>query len=172
MDLSLASTQCSSTLSGCVTLFLLFVHHSDCFQPDIPVEPAPIPLPCDEDQNDASVSVPVASGSHRPATKVAGSRWKTKEPINKENKKADETTKSSKCGRPSSAANFSNHDIWALLNAVEAELPLGERGWKAIQAVYNKYAQECGHALQSLKSLETKYKQVRLVPCVHTLTTD
>lgn len=145
-------------------MFLLLVHHSDCSQPDIPIEPALIPLPRDEDQNDASASVPVASGSHRPATKVAGSRRKTKEPINK-GKKADETTKAPKRGRPSGAANFSDHDIWALLDAVEAELPLGEGGWKAVQAVYNKYAQERGRALRSLKSLETKYKQVCLIPC-------
>ena len=104
--------------------------------------------------------------------KVAGSCHKTKEPANKGKKKADETstgTKSSKRGRPSGAANFSDHDIWALLDAVEGELPLGERGWKAIQAVYNKYAQDCGRAQRLHKSLETKYKQVSLVRCVRTL---
>jgi hypothetical protein len=144
-------------------VFSLFVQHSDCFQPDIPIEPALIPLPCDEDQNNASVSVPVASRSHHPVT------------VNKGKKKADETssaTKSSRRGHPSSSANFSDHNIWALLNAVEAKLPLGEHGWKAVQAMYNKYAQERGCAQRLLKSLETKYKQVCLMPRVHTLTTD
>ena len=105
--------------------------------------------------------------------KVAGSRCKT---TDKGKKKADDTglarTKSLKRGRLSGSSNFSDPDVWALLDAIEKELPLGERGWKVVQVAYNKYTQEHGHKERSHKSLETKYKQVSLIPCIRTPMTE
>jgi hypothetical protein len=94
-----------------------------------------------------SASVPAVT--RRPAIKVTGTRHKTKEPVNMGKKNTDKTdaaeAKVMKHGCLYGSANFSDADIWALLDAIANELPLGKHGWKAIQAAFNKHAQVHGH---------------------------
>ena len=65
-----------------------------------------------------------------------------------------------KRGRPQGANNYSIKDTNILLDLVEDELPLGQRGWTAVMTKYNKWATECGRPIRKQLSLETKFKQV------------
>ncbi|KAF7371842.1 hypothetical protein MVEN_00041000 [Mycena venus] len=49
-------------------------------------------------------------------------------------------------------------DVTKLLDYVEKHLPLGQKGWKAIQSDFGKWATESGCPERDVKSLETKYK--------------
>ena len=49
-----------------------------------------------------------------------------------------------------------------LLDCVEEELPLGQRGWLAVTTKFNKWASKNSHPEWKVSSLETKFKQVRL----------
>lgn len=105
-----------------------------------------------------------------PAVKVAGSRRKKSatqvvKKIGKGKKPMDGTNGGpvvqARRGRPAGAANFSEADTWALLDATANEKPIGERGWRVIHAAYNEYAKRHGRPLRTAKSLENKFKQVR-----------
>ncbi|KAG6847398.1 hypothetical protein H0H93_008477 [Arthromyces matolae] len=48
----------------------------------------------------------------------------------------------------------------SLLDAVEAELPLGQRGWGSVERVYNKWARTNKRPTRTAKSIETKFKQL------------
>jgi hypothetical protein len=50
-----------------------------------------------------------------------------------------------------------------LLDLTEEVLPLGNRAWKHIEAEHNKWATLHGRPQRTVKSLETKYKQVSRV---------
>ncbi|KAG1765103.1 hypothetical protein EDD22DRAFT_732352, partial [Suillus occidentalis] len=65
-----------------------------------------------------------------------------------------------KRGRPSGSNNYTTADTKALLDFVEKELPLGQRGWQAIHAKFSEWAIERGRPDRKLSSLETKFKQL------------
>lgn len=65
-----------------------------------------------------------------------------------------------KRGRPSGAGNYNDIDTKALLKYVEAELPIGIRGWKAVHSRFKKWARDHQRPDREAKSLETKFKQV------------
>ncbi|KAH7919464.1 hypothetical protein BV22DRAFT_971252, partial [Leucogyrophana mollusca] len=79
---------------------------------------------------------------------------KRKAPLDAEDKKP------SKRGRPSGAGNYSHDDVMALLAFVEKELPIGQRGWQTVHTHYIKWARTHERPERSLKSLETKFKQL------------
>lgn len=85
---------------------------------------------------------------------------KTKKPKRKSTTDLEEDQQVTKRGRPHGAGNYSLDDVKALLDQTEAELPLGQRGWKAIYDRYSKWAQKHGRPQRTQKSLETKFKQV------------
>ncbi|KAI0308717.1 hypothetical protein OF83DRAFT_1024150, partial [Amylostereum chailletii] len=62
-------------------------------------------------------------------------------------------------GRPQGSGNYKTVDSHLLLHCVEAELPLGNRGWQCVTKAFNRKAHELGRPPRTLKSLETKYKQ-------------
>lgn len=70
----------------------------------------------------------------------------------------------SKRGRPKGAGNYTSDDNSALLDAVESELPLGMRGYQAVHRQFTQWARRNGRPERTVKSLETKFKQVCL-PC-------
>jgi hypothetical protein len=145
----------------------------------IPVDPALIPLPVLQD-NDLSDGPTISKAcGHVAAEKVAGARrtkGKGKERAVDVGKgkdsgagssrkrkqvsddKEDEDT--SKLGRPHGAGNYQPGDVSALLDFVEKEKPLGQRGWQAIHRRYTHWARLNHHPERTLKSLETKFKQV------------
>jgi hypothetical protein len=66
----------------------------------------------------------------------------------------------SKRGRPRGASNYLAADVSALLNFVNHELPLGQHGWKVVHWNYSYWALLYRCPERTIKSLETKYKQV------------
>ncbi|KAF8074799.1 hypothetical protein FPV67DRAFT_1408578, partial [Lyophyllum atratum] len=141
------------------------------------------PLP-DSDDEDLIDGPTIAKAHGRtPAAKVAGSRQKGKgkqravpssskgkqrasAPDSSQKRKAgtlssdeDVDEPDLKRGHPRGAGNYHPDDVTELLNAVEAELPLGQRGWLAIHRRYTKWAHKHDRP-DTVKSLETKYKQL------------
>jgi hypothetical protein len=129
-----------------------------------PIDPALIPVP-DGDDSDLQDGPSIARArGYTPADTIAGSRQKTKQRISSQKRKQlpdfDEDLRTTKCGRPQGAGNYLQEDLKALLDAVQEELPLGQRGWQNIHAKYSRWARKRGHPERARKSLETKYKQV------------
>ncbi|KAG6824838.1 hypothetical protein H0H92_005661 [Tricholoma furcatifolium] len=142
----------------------------------------PLPISSDEDLSDGP-TIAKAQG-YEASRKVAGSRCKGKgkqraEPLNSKGKhrasgpdvsnkrKApqpssdeEENEPESKRGRPRGAGNYQADDVSMLLDMVEQELPLGQKGWTNISRRYNKWAHRNKRPERTLKSLETKYKQL------------
>ena len=65
-------------------------------------------------------------------------------------------------GRAVGVDNYSTEDLDALFDILEECLPLGGHGWNSAADEYNEWAQENGCPSQTAKSLELKFKQVRI----------
>ncbi|PPQ95870.1 hypothetical protein CVT26_015609 [Gymnopilus dilepis] len=63
-------------------------------------------------------------------------------------------------GRRPGAGNYSDPDVQKLLDLVEKELPIGQRGWKAVHKRYTKYAEKHKRHVRDCKALENKFKQL------------
>ncbi|KAG6913459.1 hypothetical protein DXG01_006708 [Tephrocybe rancida] len=142
----------------------------------------PLPDTSDDDLTDGP-TIAQAQG-HKPSSKVAGSRQKEKgkqrasAPLSKGKQKASgaggirkrksgnhssdgaEVGPEAKRGRPTGAGNYNNEDIDALLDAVEIERPIGQRGWLSVSRVFGKYSRKNNRPERAVKSLETKFKQL------------
>ena len=153
------------------------------------IDPALVPLPSDRDDNlivpssiaqsQGRAASPKIAGSRRPGkgattsssvNKSRVSKGKEKENIGVQRSKKrqqdvidldDEEETKAKRGRPQGAGNYSVGDMTALLNYVEEELPLGQRGWAVVATKFNKWAAKHGRPDRKITSLETKFKQVR-----------
>ncbi|KAG0694988.1 hypothetical protein DFH29DRAFT_1005855 [Suillus ampliporus] len=64
-----------------------------------------------------------------------------------------------KRGWPYGSNNYSPGDIQVLLDFVEDECPLGQKGWQAIHLKYSEWASSHGRPHKAM-SLETKFKQL------------
>ncbi|KAJ7224652.1 hypothetical protein GGX14DRAFT_387325 [Mycena pura] len=64
-----------------------------------------------------------------------------------------------KRGRPSGLGNYTMDDLTKLLDLVEDELPIGQKGWKVIHRAYTKWAKANARPLRVEKALENKFKQ-------------
>ena len=64
-------------------------------------------------------------------------------------------------GRTRGAANYRPREIEILLNYVEAELPVGGKGWNVIGARFREWAAISECPPRTDRSLEMKFKQVR-----------
>jgi len=80
----------------------------------------------------------------------------------------DEVLISTKRGRRAGSGNYNDMDTKALLKYVEAELPLGPRGWRSIHSKFKKWARDHQRPDRESKSLETKFKQVSGRECTPT----
>ncbi|CAA7263351.1 unnamed protein product [Cyclocybe aegerita] len=137
----------------------------------------PLPEVSDDDLSDP-VTI-VKSRGHAAAKKVAGSRQKGKgkqravltESRDKGKEKAtarkhrhasddEEVEVVAKRGRPKGAGNYTADEVDALLDFVEEELPLGQCGWQSIHRGFTHWARRNDAAERTLKSLETKFKQL------------
>jgi hypothetical protein len=147
-------------------------HGFSASQPNIPIDPALIPLPDDDDRDICDPRTIIKAIGIASAKKTAGSRrsalaGKQRMSLEKGKRKAipddgDQDTKPAKRGRPAGSGNYNDEDLTALLDFVEEELPLGQRGWRAVHTKLNKWAHQHQRPERPLKSVETKYKQVRL----------
>jgi hypothetical protein len=112
-----------------------------------------------------------------PARKVAGSRRPNAVPSQFKGKAATHkrkapsapsvtTTeppakkKSGRGGRASGTPNYSDDDVAALLDACANCLPLGAKGWLAVEQEFAVWADSHDRPTRSAKSLELKFKQV------------
>jgi hypothetical protein len=136
----------------------------------------PLPQTCDKDLTDAA-TIMEAHGYTR-AAKTAGSRHKVKATRGKGKEKEnvsythpkkrsrdnndddDDDDMPARRGRPHGSNNYSTLDVKTLLNMVEEELPLGQRGWQAIHLKFGQWAKANGRPERKVTSLETKFKQV------------
>lgn len=141
-----------------------------------PIDPVLLPLPdtADDDLSDGP-TVAKALG-HTSTSKIAGARRKGKQRAivdeagqskAKRKRSSDDEVdeRASKRGRPQGAGNYTGDDLKALLDFIEAELPLSQRGWTVVHAKYSKWARARGRPQRPAKSLETKYKQVCSLLC-------
>ncbi|KAF8226503.1 hypothetical protein L208DRAFT_1173386, partial [Tricholoma matsutake] len=76
----------------------------------------------------------------------------------------DMEEETSKRGRPWGAGNYLAADVSALLDFVNCELPLGQRGWKVVHCNYSCWALLHRHPECTMKSFEMKYKQLVKTP--------
>ncbi|KAG6835307.1 hypothetical protein H0H93_002883 [Arthromyces matolae] len=144
----------------------------------------PPPLPDDSDEDLIDGPTVAKAQGHAPAKKVGGVRLKDKgkqkasasSSKGKQRASAPESSRKRKVvdissddenddpdpkrGRPRGAGNYHSQDVTTLLDAVEAELPLGQRGWGSVERVYNKWARINKRPTRTAKSIETKFKQL------------
>ncbi|KAG1868350.1 hypothetical protein DFJ58DRAFT_723609 [Suillus subalutaceus] len=120
--------------------------------------PAQIPLP---DSPDRDLRDPVAIAEAR------GKQRQGKENTERAPKRAraaeddeDDPRAGAKRGRPSGSNNYSPTDIQVLLDFVEDECPLGQKGWQAIHSKYSEWARDHERPPRKAMSLETKFKQL------------
>ncbi|KAG2144484.1 hypothetical protein DEU56DRAFT_754155 [Suillus clintonianus] len=130
------------------------------------IDPALLPLPESTDQDLVDpVSIAEAHG-YTPVTKTAGARRKVQASKGKGKVKRpreiteDDNDARAKHGRPSGSNNYTSADVKALLNFVEDELPLGQRGWQVIHTKFAEWSKARGRPDRKLNSLETKFKQL------------
>ncbi|KAG2342378.1 hypothetical protein BDR05DRAFT_1001003 [Suillus weaverae] len=151
-----------------------------CFLPPSTYQdPAHIPLPdlLDRDLHDPLVIA--ASREYTPAIKTGGARRKTARANkgkgkDKENANMDSSSRPQKHaraieddeddprvkrGRPNGSNNYSSADVKFLLDLVEDELPLGQKGWQVIHSKFMQWANRHGRPQCKATSLETKFKQ-------------
>ncbi|KAJ7883896.1 hypothetical protein B0H14DRAFT_3857235 [Mycena olivaceomarginata] len=153
------------------------LHPAAPAQRPIPIDPALVPLP---DSTDADLRHPPtvfdAMGLSK-TEKVAGKRVKAhnrrdrsrsedshrakgktvKRPLHVSGSE-DENEPVAKRGRPSGSANYSKKEIKQLFAIIEAQVPLGQKGWKAVHESYSAWAQLNGYPKRAEKALEGKYK--------------
>ena len=63
-------------------------------------------------------------------------------------------------GRTRGAVNYRPREIEVLLDLVEAELPVGAKGWGTVGAKFREWAATTENSSRTDRSLEAKYKQV------------
>ncbi|GLB43828.1 hypothetical protein LshimejAT787_1500120 [Lyophyllum shimeji] len=153
--------------------------------PSIDPRLAGLPLLPDSDDDDLTHGPTVAKAQGRaPAKKVASSRREPKakqcasQPMNKGKARASEPISSrkrkvllfsddedikeaeAKRGRPRGSSNYTIDEVMHLLDLLEAELPLGQKGWNSVYKKYTKWARNNNYISRTIKSLDTKYKQL------------
>ncbi|KAJ7784222.1 hypothetical protein B0H16DRAFT_1446477 [Mycena metata] len=64
-----------------------------------------------------------------------------------------------KRGRPQGSANYGKSELCKMFELVEDALPVGQRGWREVEAKYNDWAEDTEHAQRLPKALENKFKQ-------------
>lgn len=96
------------------------------------------------------------AGARRPLSDIKGKRKAASpEPLGHADRKKQR-------GRASGAQNYSSEDLDALLDILEECLPLGGHAWNSAGDEFNTWAQENGRPSRTPKSLELKFKQVRI----------
>lgn len=97
---------------------------------------------------------------------MAGARQKGK---NKKRHLSDDSDDSdnvqerpAKKGRPKGSSNFNQDDTAKLLDFVEKLRPAGQKGWAKVERKFNRWAAEKRRPERDAKSLEDRYKRVRL----------
>ncbi|KAG2063510.1 hypothetical protein BDR04DRAFT_1163624 [Suillus decipiens] len=101
------------------------------------------------------------------ACKVAGSRHPNAVPSQAKGKRKAVTTaelptkkRSGRGGHASGIPNYNDDDVAALLDACMNCLPLGAKGWLAVEEEFAAWADSHDHPTRPARSLELKFKQL------------
>ncbi|KAI6101444.1 hypothetical protein EDD16DRAFT_1716654 [Pisolithus croceorrhizus] len=160
--------------------------------PNHVIDPALVPLPSSSQDADLIVPAVILQSQGQAASpKVAGACCPGKEKtgrgtngrvLSKGNRKEnagalmskkqgcdvvdlnDEDEMKVRQGCPQGAGNYSSSDMNVLLDYVEEELLLGQRGWQSVTTKFNKWAVKYGRPERKVPSLEMKYKQLIKTP--------
>jgi hypothetical protein len=127
------------------------------------IDPRLRPLPQGNDRDLTHPST-IAKAALRPAVKVGGVRQKDKGKKRRlasdSSEDSDDAAPVTKRGRPQGSSNYNKDDTKRVLKIAEKKLPLGAKGWKAVTRTFNKWAVENERPERTVKSIETKYRQV------------
>ena len=146
-------------------------------RPDIPIDLAlTTPLPDDND-DDFPPPHKILPRVARATSKIAGARRPAADPKGKGKQQATDKAPAKSTKRKASAAagpvevkkqkgrvagapNYSVEDIDALLDILEAMLPLGAKGWNSAADEFYEWADENERSARTAKSLKLKFEQV------------
>lgn len=67
-------------------------------------------------------------------------------------------------GRTRGTPNYKPREVEILLDLAEGELPIGPKGWKVVGCQFRDWAAVAEYPARTDRSLELKYKQVRVTP--------
>lgn len=109
------------------------------------------------DKGKAHAVEPVDIPTHAKTGKSRGSTAASRKRKHSDDEDEDDT---SRRGRPRGVGNYTSEDNSALLDAIEAELPVGAKGYQAVHRHFTRWARRNNRPECTLKSLETKFKQV------------
>jgi hypothetical protein len=134
------------------------------------IDPRLLPSRRDDDDDDDVLSDPATIAKSRglkPATKVGGVRQ-----VDKGKKRArtpvsdsdSDAAPPAKRGRPKGSSNFNDADTNEALDLAEKFRPMGGKGWAKVARHHNKWARRSNRPVRDAKSIENKYKTVRLLP--------
>lgn len=124
-------------------------------------------MPADDDFDFPPLAAPKIpeTVAHR-STKVVGARRPLSEGKGKGKRRAasplGQADRKKQRGRTTGAHNYSTEDLDALFDILEECLPLGGHAWNSARDEFNTWAQENGRPSRTVKSLELKFKQVRI----------
>jgi hypothetical protein len=140
--------------------------------------PASTPLP-DDDDEEFPPTHKLLSTIARPAVKVAGQRHSNLDSKGKEKQsdalrpstsKATSKRKAATAagppetkkqkGRSAGAANYTEEDVYGLLEIVRKWLPIGGKAWNSVGDEFNQWAEGNDRPTRTVKSIEAKFKQV------------
>lgn len=149
------------------------VHHASHMEVllnTVNLDPASLPLPDNDDDGFPPPSQILPRLAH-PAQKVGGAhradpdlKEKGKQAVREGKQKASSTVPDGKKqkGRSVGAANYTTDDIYGLLAILSERLPIGGKAWNNCADECNAWAEENDRPTRTPKSLEAKYKQVRV----------
>ena len=143
----------------------------------VPIDPALVTPHPDDDDDDCPPPHKILPTVAHAASKIAGAHRPAGDPKGKGKQQAMSTApvKSAKRkastalgpldvkkqrGRVPGAPNYTTEDINALLNILEAQLPLGAKGWNSVADEFCEWAEENERSPWTVKSLKLKFEQV------------
>ncbi|KAK6997404.1 hypothetical protein R3P38DRAFT_2562441 [Favolaschia claudopus] len=133
------------------------------------IRPVEQPIPIDPALQPRSELVHTAAPGSKP-TEKAGTRrrkGKEKETADGKGKKRQRVSSGSdndsepaaKRGRPAGSSNYAKEDVRKMFEIIRKVLPVGQKGWKEVERLYNEWARANRRAERPPKALENKYKQ-------------
>jgi hypothetical protein len=114
-------------------------------------------LPTPPRDEDAYAAAKPPNNSMQQSKKTAGKRPREAAALSDD---SAEELLPTKRGRPSGSTNFHNAEVQKLLDLVESGRPQGPKGWHKVSVLYNNWALRGRRPERTLKSLESKFKQV------------
>ncbi|KAK7000755.1 hypothetical protein R3P38DRAFT_3615695 [Favolaschia claudopus] len=133
------------------------------------LRPVEQPIPIDPALQPHSDLVHTAAPGSKPAEKAGTRRRKGKDKDTADGKgkkrqhvssgSDNDSEPAAKRGRPAGSSNYAKEDVRKMFEIIRKVLPVGQKGWKEVERLYNEWARANGRAERPPKALENKYKQ-------------